>query len=223
MKSPLPRVNQGRVLADWVTESLRQAILAGHFDPGERLDQDLVAQEYEVSRTPVREAIRILESEGFIEVRPHRGAFISTVSPREIREIYEIRGLLEAEIVRQVTPVIPQDTLNALEQMLDEGIGQFDAGEHSRHFESDVTFHQTLAALVENPLYAVMLEGLNNRVQRIRRFAQMRPGDHLLQSFDEHRRILEFMKRRDPQQAARAMRDHCEHSATRIAQMAAGA
>jgi DNA-binding GntR family transcriptional regulator len=220
MKSPLPHVNQGRVLADWVTESLREAILAGHFDPGERVDQDLVAQEYDVSRTPVREAIRILESEGFIEVRPHRGAFIATVSPREIREIYEIRGLLEAEIVRQVTPVITAETLHELARVLDEGIRQYDAGEHARHYDADVAFHRTLTALVENPLFVVLLEGLNNRVQRVRRFAQLRPGYHLLQSFDEHRQILEAMQVRDAERAAQAMRDHCQHSATRIAQMA---
>ena len=71
MRVPLPLVKEGRVLADWVTASLREAILHGYYEPGEKLDQDRIAEELEVSRTPVREAMRRLESEGFVEVRPH--------------------------------------------------------------------------------------------------------------------------------------------------------
>jgi DNA-binding GntR family transcriptional regulator len=115
---PLPQVRGGRVLADWVTASLREAILNGYFEPGEKLDQDRIAEELEVSRTPVREAVRRLESEGFIEVRPHYGAFITEVSRQDIREVYEIRRVLEAEVVRQVTPVIPESVLGELDPRL---------------------------------------------------------------------------------------------------------
>ena len=80
MKAPLPAIKGGRVLADSVTGSLREAILQGYFEPGEKLDQDLIAEELKVSRTPVREALKVLESEGFVEIRPHRGAFIPKVS-----------------------------------------------------------------------------------------------------------------------------------------------
>lgn len=216
MRRPLPQVGRGRVLVDWVTESLREAILQGYFDPGERLDQDSIAEDLEVSRTPVREAIRVLESEGFVEIRPHRGAYIATLTPRDVEEIYEVRSLLEAEVVRRVTPHIPSTVLSQLERSLAEGEARWQAGDVQGHYESDVFFHETVCKFAENTLLKELLVGLTNRIARVRRFAQRQPGYHLDQSFQEHRAILEAMYRRDPDGAAAAMRSHLMNSAERI-------
>jgi DNA-binding GntR family transcriptional regulator len=78
----------------------------------------LVAEEMEVIRTPVREALRGLESEGFVEIRPHHGAYVATVAPEDVQEIYEVRALIEPETVRQVTPAIPDAVLDQLEESL---------------------------------------------------------------------------------------------------------
>ena len=218
MKTPLPQTSGRRVLADWVTESLREAILQGYFEPGEKLDQDRIAEEYEVSRTPVREAVRMLKSEGFIEVRPHRGAFIASVSRRDIWEIYQVRMLIEAEIVRQVTPIIPDSTLDDLERSLDENQSQLEAGDKVSHVASDIYFHETIVGLAENMLLKEILAGLNNRIVRVRRFAQLQPGYHLVESLEEHRAIYRAMRARDPEAAAEALRVHLENSAYRIQQ-----
>ena len=212
MKVPLPQVREGRVLADWVTASLREAILNGYFEAGEKLDQDRIAEELEVSRTPVREAMRRLESEGFVKVRPHYGAFIAVVSRQEIHEVYEIRRLLEAEIVRQVTPLIPESVLDELDRLLTEIQAQFDAGDITKHFESDVYFHDTIANFIENKLLKEVLDGLTNRISMVLRFAQLQPGPHLIESFKEHRAIFEVIRQRDPEQAAELMRVHLEWS-----------
>jgi DNA-binding GntR family transcriptional regulator len=222
MRVPLPLVKEGRVLADWVTASLREAILHGYFESGEKLDQDRIAEELEVSRTPVREAVRRLESEGFVEVRPHHGAFIAKVSPQGIRDVYEIRRLLEAEIARQVTPLIPESVFDELDRSLTETQAQFEAGDSAKHFESDVCFHETIADFVENKLLKEVLDGLTNRISIVRRFAQLQPGPHLVESFKEHRAILQVMRQRDPEQAAELMRLHLEESAVRIQELSRG-
>ena len=220
MKVPLPQAKQEvRVLADWVTASLREAILNGYFEPGEKLDQDLIAEELGVSRTPVREALKRLESEGFVEVRPHYGAFIAEVSPQDIREVYEIRSLLESEIVRQVTPLIPESVLDELDRSLSETQVQFDAGDSAKHFESDVYFHETVASFVENKLLKEVLDSLTNRIIIVRRFAQSKPGPHLVESFEEHRAILQAMRQRDADRASELMRLHLERSAVRIQEL----
>ncbi len=219
MRVPLPLVKEGRVLADWVTASLREAILHGYFEPGEKLDQDRIAEELEVSRTPVREAMRRLESEGFVEVRPHHGAFIAMVSQQDIREVYEIRRLLEAEVVRQVTPLIPESVLDELDRSLTETEVQFESGHITQHFESDVYFHETLVDFVENELLKEVLDGLTNRISIVRRFAQLQPGPHLVESFKEHRAILQAMRERDPEEAAELMRVHLVNSAVRIQEL----
>jgi len=218
MKVPLPQIKDGRVLADWVTASLREAILRGYFDPGEKLDQDRIAKELKVSRTPVREALQRLESEGFVDIRPHYGAFITVVSIQDVHEIYQVRGLLEAEVVRQVTSLIPDSVFDELEQSLAKDQAQLEAGDRARHFESDIHFHGTIISFVENKLLKEILDSLNNRIIRVRRFAQLQPGFHLVESFQEHRAIFQAMRQRDVETAAEAMRTHLEKSALRIQQ-----
>ncbi|MCP4543999.1 MAG: GntR family transcriptional regulator [Chloroflexi bacterium] len=216
MKAPLPRASGHRVLADWIAESLRLAILQGHFEPGEKLDQDLIATEYEVSRTPVREAVRVLESEGFVQVRPHRGAFIATISQDDIQEIYEVRKLIEAEIVRQVTLLIPDSVLDELEESLDENRVQLESDDKVGHVANDIFFHDTIVQFVENKLLGEILASLTNRTVRVRRFAQLQPGFHLVESLEEHRAVFRAMRRRDAKAAAEAMCVHLENSSLRI-------
>ena len=219
MKALLPQVRKERVLADWVTASLREAIFNGYFEPGEKLDQDRIAEELGVSRTPVREAARRLESEGFVEVRPHYGAFIAKVSRQDIREVYEVRGLLEAEVVRQVTSLIPDSVLDELDRLLTETQAQFDAGDSAKHFKSDVYFHETITNFVENKLLKEVLDGLTNRISVVRRFAQLQPGYHMTESFKEHRAILQAIRKRDSERAAELIGLHLVHSAVRIQEL----
>jgi DNA-binding GntR family transcriptional regulator len=219
VKVPLPQAQNARVLADWVTTSLREAILNGYFAPGEKLDQDQIAEELKVSRTPVREALSRLEAEGFIEVRPHRGAYMAVVSQQDIREVYEIRRLLEAEAVRQATLLIPESVLDELDRSLTETQARFDRGDTSQHFASDIHFHETILDFVENRLLKEMLDGLTNRISMVRRFALSRPGPHLVESLKEHRAILQAIQQHDPERAAGLMRLHLERSALRIQEL----
>ena len=219
MKVPLPQAKGERVLADWVTASLQQAILHGHFDPGEKLDQDLIAAEFGVSRTPIREALKVLESEGFVEIRPHRGAFIPIISREDVHDIYEVRSLLEAEAVRVATPLIPDSVLDEMERSLDQGREHLSAGDSAHHFVNDTYFHDTIFEYVQNRMMKEVLEGLDNRVLRVRRFALTQPGSHLEESINEHCAILEAMRRRDPQAAAQAMIEHLLKSASRIQEL----
>ncbi len=213
MKLPLPEVRGGRVLGDWVARTLREAILQGHFKPGEKIDQDLIAQELDVSRTPIREALRVLEAEGFVEIRAHRGAYVATVTQKEIREIYELRALIEAEMVRQVTPVIPDEVLDRLGRRLEA------VQEPVEHVESDIRLHETIAKYSENELLKEILSSLNQRIARVRRFAQLQPGYHLLQSHKEHREIVQAMRERDGERAAALMTRHLKESAERIQEL----
>ena len=216
MKIPLPRPAGGRVLKDWVSASLREAILNGHFEPGEKLDQELIAEELVVSRTPVREAMMVLESEGFVEVRPRRGAFIVTLSRRDIRDICQIRGLLEAEAVRQATPLIPEAELDEVETALRCAQARVKTGDVATLFESDLHFHETVLDCAENRLLQEMLGGLTNRISRLRQFAQLGQGQHLAESYREHLAILEAMRCRDAEAAGEAMTVHLQNSSNRL-------
>lgn len=216
MKTPLPETRGARVLTDWVTETLRLAILQGHFAPGEKIDQELIAQELDVSRTPMREALKVLDSEGFVEIRPHRGAYITEVEEKDVRNIYEVRSLIEVELVRRVTPNIPASVLDEVDRHL-ANVSKYPE-DRERHVEADIGFHDELAEHVKNELFEEILASLTNRIMRVRRFAQLQSQYHMAESHQEHRGILEAMKHRDADKAAALMKEHLENSADRICQ-----
>ena len=216
MKKPLPKPESGRVLTDWVYRSVREAITEGYFEPGEKLDQDLVADELEVSRTPVREALKALESEGFVEIRPHRGVYIPKLSPQDIRFVYEIRILLETDAVRRAIPRIPDSVLAEMEELLKETKKQFEAGDRTAILKGDHRFHSTIVDNVENDLFREILESLAHRISQVRRVALVQPGPHLVESQNEHYDILRAMRQRDSETATEAMQTHLMNSAIRM-------
>lgn len=219
MRLPLPQLKECRVLADQVTGRLREAILDGHFESGEKLDQDQIAEELGVSLTPVREALRRLESEGFIEIRPHCGAFIPVISSQYIREIYQLRRLLEPEVVKLATTSVSESVLDQLERRLTEIQSQFDSGDFSDQFASSIFFHNTILASVDNSLLKEVLSSLSNRIRMVWCFAQREPGPHMTEALREHRAILKAMRRHDAEEAAELMRLHLEKSVGRIQQL----
>jgi DNA-binding GntR family transcriptional regulator len=213
---------RARSLAGWATEILRQAILDGYFEPGERLDQDAITEELGVSRTPLREAIAALESEGLLEAKPHRGVFVARISKRDIRDIFALRALLEAEVARQAASSIPDAVLDRLETALKGAQKAYDGGNHVAQFEADRYFHETLREFTENRLLKEVLDGLNNRISAVRRFAQTKPGPHIDQFAEEHLAVLQAIKKRDPEKAAALMRRHLEESGARVQELAEG-
>lgn len=216
MKTPLPYVKEGRGLTSWVASSLREAILNDHFEPGEKIDQDLIAVELNVSRTPIREALKVLETEGYIDIKSFHGAFVPTITRQDIREVYEVRQIIESEMTRQATTVIPDLELEDLKNLLRQDRLALDTGVCSQHHVIDQYFHETIARYCQNKLFVEIIEKINSRIVRVRNFAQHQPGIHLEISYKEHEAILEAMIARDAEKAARMMWQHLQGSALRI-------
>src|SRR5215831_11596322 len=105
-------------LTSAVAEKLRDKIVRGEVAEGEQLRQDAIAREFQVSRIPVREALRQLEAEGLITIIPHRGAVVSSLSPNDIEELFEMRALLEAEVLRASIPNLQESDFARAEQVL---------------------------------------------------------------------------------------------------------
>jgi len=208
--------NEEKGLSNWTLSKLRQAILDGRFEPGEKLDQALIVSELGVSRTPLREAIKVLAIEGFVEIRSYRGVYISVITKEDVDDIYEVRWVIESEIVRQVTPLISDDVLKHLENLMKTKGAQHKTWGERWHYEIDQEFHGTLVGCCQNKLFRVILDGLNNRIVRVRRFALRQPGTHLEISHHEHLDILRAMKKRDAGEAAKMMERHLKNSAKRI-------
>ena len=144
MKDTNFNVNEYLPLRDVVFNTLRQAIITGEFAPGERLMEISLANRLGVSRTPVREAIRKLELEGFVVMIPRRGTYVADISIKDINEVYEIRTSLDVLAAGLAAERINDDELETLQRLLVE-IGQhIEENNMDKIVEVDIAFHDVL-------------------------------------------------------------------------------
>jgi len=187
-----------------VAEVLREAIFRGILSGGEQLRQDEVASQFGVSRIPVREAFRQLAAEGLITLYPHRGAVVSTLSPEEVQEIYEIRIPLETLAIRLAVPKLTQADLAHAHDILHA----IDLEEDSvRWGELNREFHATLYAPAGRPRLLALISNLRANVERYLRI-YISLMHHKQRSQRQHREILAACKRRDVEAAAKVLDEH---------------
>jgi DNA-binding GntR family transcriptional regulator len=205
-----------KTLSERVTTLVREAILQAEFRPGERINQDELAARFGISRMPIRDAVMRLAAEGLVEVLPHRGAFVTSLSPQSVRDIFGVRLLLEPEVVRQAARALPDAVIGELEAKLETTVADLRAGEYAGFFANDVEFHETLVTFASNKVLSAALQGINNRVILLRRYASQKPGSHMVESLGEHGRILVAIRARDPEAAADLMCQHIRNSIDRV-------
>lgn len=166
---------------------IRKAILQGIFRPGERLNQDLIAQALGVSRMPVRASLRQLESEGLVRVLPHRGATVSVLRPREIAEIYELRILIEGHLVEHAVSRLTDDALTALETVARELDGDPILPER---LDRRKEFYERLYERADRPRALAMARQLRDSVGR---YLLLIPAD----SLHSHEEFLKYLRAHD--------------------------
>lgn len=196
-------------LRDVVFEGLREAIVSGRLEPGERLMEVHLAEEMGVSRTPVREAIRKLELEGFVVILPRRGAYVADLSAKEIADVFEIREALEELAVALAAERISDDQISELTVLLDEIVSHLDEQNVDALVQADIRFHDAIFRASQNSRLSQMASLLREQVHRYRKKSLSYPG-RIRWSIAEHRDILEALAARDPARARAAVRNHIE-------------
>lgn len=189
----------------FVLETLRDAILAGAYDEGAKLDQRQIADDLGVSMIPVRESLRQLEAEGLVQIRPYRGAFVAQLSATELEQIYLIREVLEELATRLAVPLLSAVQLDQLEATLLEMERATAADDFAALFELNRRFHFTIYGASGNPPLVQIISGLWDRSAAYRRmytYLRDRTGSALV----EHRAIYAQCRAGDPAGAANAVR-----------------
>ncbi len=184
-------------------------ILRGELREGEQLRQHAIAAEFEVSRIPVREALRQLEAEGLITIIDRRGAVVSALSPDEIQELFEIRAALECAILRYAVPRLTEEDLARAEMILQEY-------EEALGNDSDIDvwgelhwqFHSTLYRAAGREQFMSLIQTVNNNADRYIRLHILFSRDVHRQVKDEHRAILELCRQRDAESASHLLERH---------------
>ncbi|MDH7576569.1 MAG: GntR family transcriptional regulator [Bacillota bacterium] len=198
-------------LREVVFETLREAIINGTLRPGERLMEIQLAEELGVSRTPVREAIRKLELEGFVVMVPRKGAYVAGISLKDIADVFEVRASLEALAAGLAAERITGEELEELERILVRKAKIIEEENLSLFVESDSKFHDTLYQMSRNQRLIQILSNLRDEIQRFRAVSLAYPG-RMREALEEHRKIVEAIAERDVIQAQALAREHIENA-----------
>lgn len=187
---------------------LKNMIITREILPGKKIIEETLAQEIGVSRTPIREALFRLEHEGIVKIIPRRGAFVVNQSKENIIEVMQIREVLEALIVRLVTPLLSKPDIRELKSCLEK---LSDTPEDERHVieynDSELEFHGLLLKKCPNPMLRQMMEMVNSRLQIIRLRTVVLPG-RAVKSLDEHAELLKVIETGNAEEAELLMRKH---------------
>lgn len=206
--SPL-KLDNYKPLRELVFEALREAIITGALKPGERLMEVQLADELGVSRTPVREAIRKLEHEGFVVMIPRKGAYVADISLKDVVEIFDVRTALEALAAQLAAERASDEDLERTERILVEYGECVESGDIARLIEVDTRFHEAIYQMAGNSRLKQMLSLLGEQVMRYRTMT-LSHKPRMRKALEEHRRIVEAIAARDAQRAARLAREHIE-------------
>ena len=198
-------------LREVVCESLREAIRNGVLKPGERIMEIQLAEELGVSRTPVREAIRKLELEGYVVMMPRRGTYVASMSIRDINEIFEIRTALESLSNGLAADHITDEELEHLQRLLVIIGGYIKEGNIEKIVETDIEFHDMMYHAARNTRLVGIISNLRDQLTRFRTLSMSYPG-RLEATIEEHRLIVEAIARGDRKAASKAAERHMENS-----------
>lgn len=198
-------------LREVVCETLRDAIRSGVLQPGERLMEIQLAEELGVSRTPVREAIRKLELEGYVIMIPRRGTYVASLSIRDINEVFEIRTTLDSLASGLAAERITDEELERMQRLL-VAIGSYiEEGNMEKIVEADMEFHDILYQASRNTRLVGIIVNLRDQLTRYRRTSMAVPG-RLQETLAEHRRIVDAIAQGNVEEAQQAAEYHMEKS-----------
>jgi len=190
---------------------IKRDILTGIHRPGKRLSANGLAKEYQVSATPVREALNALQCEGLVEVIPRVGCFVSQLTVKDIQDIFELRLIIESASAEMAAQNITNAEIADLEETLDETYipGNFDS--YWQYLEVNRKFHYRVALATGNKWLAEVVGRLLDQMQRIL-FLRLDLRDCTNEVIEEHRKLVAALKRRDGALARKAMRESIENA-----------
>jgi DNA-binding GntR family transcriptional regulator len=194
-----------RALYEEVAELLRQRIFARELEPGSWIDEMRLAEEYGISRTPMREALKVLAAEGLVTMKVRRGAYVTEVNEKDQRDVYHLLSLLESDaaavVAERATDAELQE-LQALHQELESAVEQTD-----RFFAINEQFHMRVLAIADNRWRDQMVADLR-KVMKLNRHNSLLKTGRLAESLQEHRAIVQALLQRDPALSAQRVREH---------------
>jgi DNA-binding GntR family transcriptional regulator len=194
-----------RALYEEVAELLRQRIFSRELEPGSWIDEMRLAEEYGISRTPMREALKVLAAEGLVTMKVRRGAYVTEVNEKDQRDVYHLLALLEADAASVVAERATDAQLAELQALHAELEAAVDHTE--RFFAINEQFHMRVLAIADNRWRDQMVADLR-KVMKLNRHNSLLKTGRIAESLQEHQAMVQAMVKRDPALSAQRVREH---------------
>lgn len=207
-------------IAQWVADVLRDRIVKGSCPPGSRLVERKISSELEVSRTPVREALKLLDADGLITISRNKGAQVRQYGAQEARALFDVIAALESLAAERLADRITSDELDALEELHEQMLTFHKIGNHTDYFDTNSEIHDFIIEHCDNPIVTDTHKRLIARARRGRFLAIMKP-DRLTEAVSEHEEFMEALRTKDPERAARIWRQHLLQTGETVASVLA--
>lgn len=208
MKKPMEK---HLTLREKILENIRDAIVSGRLKAGTRVSEPELAERYGISRTPIREAFRQLESEGYITVIPRRGAVVSEFGPKDVEEFYAIKSIMEGYAARRACENMSEKNLERLQTINNKLAELARIGDIKHFFKVHSDFHELFIKAADNEKLHELIAGLVTKFQRLRFTSLSLPGRMEI-SVQEHEKIIEAFRKKDADLAERLVRQNAEYS-----------
>lgn len=202
-------------LRDVVFQTLREAILKGDLRPGERLMELQLASKLGVSRTPIREAIRILEQEGLAVTIPRKGAEVARMTEKNMEDVLQIREALDDLAVQVACDKMTEQQLKNLTLAMKNFENAIQTGNLSKIVAYDVEFHDIIYESTDNPKLVTLLSNLREQIYRYR-VEYLKGKENYPMLIKEHETILEALREKNKERVVEAMRSHIRNQAETV-------
>lgn len=204
-------IEKNKSMREKVYDTLKQMIIDGVIKPGERIIETEYSNKFQISRTPIREAIRMLELEGLVESQTTGGVIVKTLTREEISEIYKIRIALESLIIEEIIKKINNQDIKKLEKVLKNTKKAFEVKDIEKVFSLFTEFNQILYDIASLPKVTGMINNINLYLKRFRKMSIDNPS-RKEEAFEDHVQILEAIKNKELSTAISINRMHLEKS-----------
>jgi DNA-binding GntR family transcriptional regulator len=194
-------------LHDEVASRLRDLIFSGELAPGAFIDEVAMSEVLSISRTPLREALKVLAAEGLVRHEPRRGCFVNQVTEKDLDDIFPVIALLEGRCAFEAARNATEADLEALEDLHERLNKHAKAGRITQYYEANYAIHEAIITLADNRWLAQVIADLR-KILKLARLQQLHAPGRLQQSLSEHMAVFAALKARDPEGAEAAMKTH---------------
>jgi len=195
-----------------VADLLRDMIMTGKLTEGDKVNEGKLCETMGISKTPLREALRVLSVEGLIELVPNRGAFVTTPTLEEITEMFGVMGLLEGFCARSACEKMDDSAFDRLEKLHARLEEKFDRRDQEGYIHANNRYHSYLQELAGNRTLNQIISGLRKKIL-LYRFQSLNLSERFEKSIEEHRELIEAFRERNPDKAEKLMSTHLKNQA----------